>query len=293
MKDIPTSISQTSFSPPSLPFFIHKMQQEEMGAHRHNFLELVYIWKGEALHLINNEKVNLHQGDIFFLSMSDCHQYQKPQGLELINILFLPSFLGPKIFNRKELKPLFDFAFLSPIFGKESRYLYLTGTADVKIRALIEEMLVEFEKKARGFEEIFKNDLINLLIILSRIYEDKQSQIAGLKEQMLSRRRKFEEALRYIEGNYTRPISLSEAANISCFTPSYFSEVFHKVTGKPFVRYVNDLKIQHAALLLENTGLKTNEVARQCGFSDYHHFNRTFRKTFHLPPTTEYRKKAH
>jgi YesN/AraC family two-component response regulator len=85
-------------------------------------------------------------------------------------------------------------------------------------------------------------------------------------------------AERYIWENYTRKISLSEAAKASGLSAPYFSSVFKKEMGENFSNYLNRLRVERAMAMLTGTGKSLNEIARLCGFEDQSWFSKTFKK---------------
>ena len=59
---------------------------------------------------------------------------------------------------------------------------------------------------------------------------------------------------------------------------SRFSQVFRDRFGRPPHQFLLHLRIQHAQDLLQHTGLTMREISVQRGFSDVHHFAKTFKR---------------
>ena len=87
------------------------------------------------------------------------------------------------------------------------------------------------------------------------------------------------EAVRYIEGHLTERLTLNQVAASSNLSPNYLSSLFKKELGIGFVDYITEKRVEKAKELLENTGLKTYEVAQQAGFVDESYFSKTFKRT--------------
>lgn len=49
--------------------------------------------------------------------------------------------------------------------------------------------------------------------------------------------------------------------------------------------YLTELRLKEAEKLLKTTELKTYEIAERTGFSDYHHFCKTFKKVTGKTPS--------
>lgn len=73
-------------------------------------------------------------------------------------------------------------------------------------------------------------------------------------------------------------ISFEEAARFSGYSPSHFSKMFKKLTGRTFSEYLNMIRVEHAILLMRGGGnLTMTEIASKCGFSTVRNFNRVFK----------------
>jgi YesN/AraC family two-component response regulator len=81
-----------------------------------------------------------------------------------------------------------------------------------------------------------------------------------------------------IENEYTRYISLEEAASNAGLSPNYFSKLFKQESGSSFVKYLNRYRIEAAKRLLSETRLFIYEIAQKTGFSDETYFCRIFKK---------------
>lgn len=69
------------------------------------------------------------------------------------------------------------------------------------------------------------------------------------------------------------------------FNVGSLSKIFKEETGETFVSYLTELRLKEAEKLLKTTELKTYEIAERTGFSDYHHFCKTFKKVTGKTPS--------
>jgi AraC-like DNA-binding protein len=76
----------------------------------------------------------------------------------------------------------------------------------------------------------------------------------------------------------SEPLSVSEMAARAGLSASRFSQVFRDRFGRPPHQFLLHLRVQRAQDLLHHTGLTMREISAQCGFSDVHHFAKTFKK---------------
>ena len=92
-------------------------------------------------------------------------------------------------------------------------------------------------------------------------------------------------ARKFIDKNYSRPLTLNEAAKTINTSARYFCKIFKKATGMTFVEYVNRLRIEKAKNLLLNPNKRVSEVAFEVGFESLAQFNRSFKKYVGATPT--------
>lgn len=73
-------------------------------------------------------------------------------------------------------------------------------------------------------------------------------------------------------------LSVSDMATRAGLSTSRFSQVFRNRFGRPPHQFLLHLRVQRAQDLLHHTDLTMREVSVQCGFSDVHHFAKTFKR---------------
>jgi YesN/AraC family two-component response regulator len=86
-----------------------------------------------------------------------------------------------------------------------------------------------------------------------------------------------ERAKGYIDVHIYQDISLGDVAEYVNLSPSYFSRLFKKETGIPFVDYVKVCKTQKAKILLTTTNKKVYEIARDLGYQSIRYFIAIFK----------------
>ena len=72
----------------------------------------------------------------------------------------------------------------------------------------------------------------------------------------------------------------------SGYSEDYIRAQFHRITGKTPVEFLTDVRIRHACFLLEFHGsvLSFNQIAEQCGYTDYVYFSKKFKALTGLSP---------
>lgn len=80
-------------------------------------------------------------------------------------------------------------------------------------------------------------------------------------------------------------LSVARIAEWLQCNPDYLSHLFHKETGTPLTRYINDQRMNQARHLLESSPLSIKEIALAAGYSDAGYFARVFFQTTGTTPT--------
>lgn len=100
----------------------------------------------------------------------------------------------------------------------------------------------------------------------------------------------IQSVLRYLEANYQQSVTLEHAAKIAGMNPSYFSRLFKKTVGSPFVRYLTKLRLEKTRRLLFNPSLTLSAIAERVGFESANYMSAVFKKWYGVAPS-EYRQR--
>ena len=90
--------------------------------------------------------------------------------------------------------------------------------------------------------------------------------------------------LKYTSENFSKDISINQAAEMCNLSPSHFMKFFKKMTGITFINYLNLLRLEKAQVLLKSTDLTVSEVAEQVGFHNFSYFIRSFHSQYGTTP---------
>jgi two-component system response regulator YesN len=102
-------------------------------------------------------------------------------------------------------------------------------------------------------------------------------------------------AKEYVKEHYAdQNLSVEMLCSYLNVSTAYFSTVFKKETGKTFINYLTDYRMEQALDLLLDRDEKTYIIAEKTGYSDPNYFSYVFKKQFGMPPSRykrEYRSK--
>lgn len=93
-------------------------------------------------------------------------------------------------------------------------------------------------------------------------------------------------AKEYVHNNYTdESLSLDRVCQDLGVSNSYFSTLFKKKTGKSFIGYLTDYRMDQASRLMIETNDKSYIIARQVGYTDPNYFSYVFKRRFGVSPS--------
>jgi two-component system response regulator YesN len=146
---------------------------------------------------------------------------------------------------------------------------------------------VKYKADAYELKPVKVRHLIDLVAEMKeRIAGEKQNAASAPSRETPRYTPKITKAVEYINAHFDKSVSTAALSKILGLTPNYFSAVFKRETGISFNAYLNKVRLDSAAYLLEHTGLLVYEIAGQCGFHDYIYFSQAFKKAFNCSPRT-------
>lgn len=95
----------------------------------------------------------------------------------------------------------------------------------------------------------------------------------------------LEAMMAFIRANIGSALAVSEVAGAGDCSPTSAQRLFNVHTGVSLRTWVRQLRLQEAAHLLRNSGLRVNEIGKMLGFSDPLYFSRVFREEHGISPS--------
>jgi AraC-like DNA-binding protein len=125
------------------------------------------------------------------------------------------------------------------------------------------------------------NKTVTFLNILNRLSSHKEYKLLAssgyIKSFKVKTNKTLDKVYAYIFKNFNKGISLEEVAKIANMNPTAFSRLFKRVNGKPFSRYLSEIRIGYACKLLLEQKANISEVCYEVGFNNISNFNRQFK----------------
>ena len=245
--------------------------------HTHDYVEMVYMCRGETRHTVNGNAIALREGELLMLGQNARQSIAAAgEGDVAVNFIVRPSFFtGTLPFLGEEETPLRRFI-LSCLSGETEAGYLLFHVADIlPVQNLVENMLFTLLDDTPNVRGIHQMTMGLLLVQLMNHTETLEFETA---EQNL-----IVTVLRYIEENY-RDGSLTEIARRTHYDLAALSRLIKRKTGQGYTRLLQQKRLSQAAWLLKNTEMNVDDVARRVGYENISYFHRLFAAAYGKSP---------
>nr|WP_236722756.1 MULTISPECIES: GlxA family transcriptional regulator [Pantoea] len=95
---------------------------------------------------------------------------------------------------------------------------------------------------------------------------------------------RLQSALEYARKNLSKPLTIEEMADAVHVSARQLSRLFRSETGKSPAKAVEALRLENARLLIEQSRLSMEVIARESGFRDRRHMREVFMRGYGIPP---------
>ena len=276
-------------------FFIRKYSADDKGTylHRHTYVQINYVYNGCGRHVVGGRETEIFKGDIFIIPPFVPHVItaHKDEKLEIFEFEFCTDFVLPHFENEEKTEGYLDFAYLEPfmVVEEEMRPRFnLDDKMQNEVERILWEVNEEYEKQGEGYKLVSKALLLKLLVLVGRAFSN---EIKGTETEKILGKYKNAvlKAAQYIDVNYVKSLTLDEISSRVGYSKSHFCYLFKAVMGKTYIEYLNEIRINAAKRLLNETEMSISEIAYEVGYNSFANFNKYFKQTTGVTPS-KYRK---
>jgi len=247
-------------------------------AHRHDYVEVVYMCQGTTTHLVNDTCIRLQQGELLFMNQKVKHEVMKAGEQDIaVNFIVLPEFFNSVLpFVGEEETPLRRFI-LDCLCGKASGagYLHFRTSGVVTVENLVENLLLILMREAGGKRKM--SQMTMAVLFMELIGHTEKLEMPDQQQADLLR------VLAYIESNYVTG-SLTELSQLLHYDLYSLSREIKRKTGKTYTLLVQEKRLAQAAFLLKNTDRNIDDIANAVGYENMGYFHRIFKECYGISP---------
>lgn len=254
-------------------------------AHRHNYVEVIYMCAGSTHHVINGTDVILQQGELLFLNQNAIQEiYPAKEGDIAVNFIILPEFFDYALHMMEAEENLLRSFVIDSLRGRHEAagFLHFKVSEVLPVQNLTENLIWTIIHKQQNKRSI-NQATMGLLFLQLMNHMDKLETDQEKEKQRLMYR-----VLGYIEEHYKEG-QLSELADSMHYNLYWLSKEIKRQTGKTYTELVQIKRLNQAAYLLTHTGLSVMEIGLAVGYDNLSYFHRIFQSRFGTTPR-KYRK---
>lgn len=271
-----------------IEFFSYEFTSDHASdqIHFHSTIEIAYIKEGHGVYRVDNENYNINPGDIFVFNSMQQHNviYISPdERLKTLVINFDPEFIAPMESSDYDLQYLDSFLYTGRPSKLDSQSPYAHQIKDIML-----SMQKEFEDKKQCYQLMVKSQLLSILTILLRCFNES-GQGKKVLEYPVHNQDSIATVLTYIDQNISNDLNIELLSEVVHMNRYYFSTFFKKYVGETPIQYITRKRVALAIHLLKTTNLNILDVATESGFNNAANFNRVFKQMVGRTPT-EFRK---
>ena len=234
--------------------------------HRHDYYELLMYRNCGGKCILNGDEYTISDNCIFLLTPNDFHRIEakNTDRSESVIISFSESMVDKSFIS--------SIAFIPRVWYSPTKLC----------TDLIDDLHGCYTRRDKHGELLMHHILS---AILCEVLE--KSSRAKIENQYISPT--IAHAMTMVLSDISEPVSLTKTAAACGMTASYFSDLFHKQTGKSFITWVNSVRIEYAKRLLEENDMPILEVCYECGYNTPSQFIKMFKRETGVTPT-DYKK---
>lgn len=268
-------------------FAIHRHKRFlKFGDHKHDYIELIYVYKGLIKQKVNGIQVDINEGEICILDLNVTHSIEPAGENDIgINIIMTSDFFDSMFMSFLSENDIMSHFIIKTLYHKKEykEHLLIKSSKNEFIQVIMKRLLIEYYEKKVSYDTAIHAYIILLFTEFLRDYKEK---MGDSREKDLNREI-INEVKKYLYINY-READLKTTAEHFHFNSDYFSKLLKGGIGISFTDILQDIKLKESALLIKNSDLNISEIMDKIGYNNLSYFYKLFKKKYGLTPI-EYR----
>ena len=246
--------------------------------HWHKEFEIIYAEEGNGLVSVDGKNYRVFAGDMILVAPDSIHEIRQFKNEKFVyyNILFKFSLLEEdeqNLLYKKYFYPFEEGSLQAPVYLPSS---------DASNRKIFENIKYFVENWQDEFSDKLLEVKASIFAVVKEIFDiSVKVDASKINDSTFSRMKPL---LSYLQDNYSKAISIKEAAELCNYSESFFMKVFKARTGFTFTDYLNNYRLEKAEEILKQTDCNLSETAAMCGFESLSYFIKRFRQKFGITP---------
>lgn len=238
--------------------------------HWHEHYELLFFVDGQCEAFCDGKKIFAKAGDLVIANGTQVHSFNSDGSVLFHSLIVSPELFADIELNERSLNNLVP----NDPFVKECF-------------VNIDDVYRDYRAKKFGSDLRLKSIVYSLFTHLFTNYSERLDLSS---EQHTIQLKRLHTVFKFVSEHYHENLTTKSLADMCFVTESYFCRFFKKSTGMTLAKYITEVRIKKAQVLLENTADGISTIAINVGFDDANYFTRMFKNTTGMTPR-EYRRK--
>jgi AraC-like DNA-binding protein len=253
-------------------FYVDIQTMAYSKLHHHDYAELSFFVDGTGYEFINGIGHRLQSGTASFILPHQIHVIHNAPNQPV-----------------RKYRCMFDFSLLNDMCGNPdiSRLLYSVGSTlpsfvdlhgylEERMKAVFEQLHHEYTlSDSPVHQAMIGLKLREAVLWFIRAASETPLDFAQYEREDHS---EFWDILHYVHTHCSDNLSLEELSHQFHYSVQHISRSFKDRTGKGFLDYVHELRINSAITMLIHTNMPITEIAVAAGFDSFRTFARVFRQ---------------
>lgn len=243
-----------------------RLQPKVPFPHKHDFFQIVFLFKGKGTHEIDFTNYSAKSGDVYIIKPGQVHKWILDKNTRGCIVEFYQESLSLDSVEQDIFRALCESADL------------LRAVSELKnLESLCDQMRNEFKDQKPGYQSVLKNLLNVMMVSLYRIEQDT-AKVSDRKLAMAKRGNSFIWELEsLIETHFTQHHNVEFYARSLKVSPKALTMRVLRLLEKSARDLIQERCLLEARRYLGYSNLSIAEISERLGFEDANYFSRLFR----------------
>ncbi len=245
-------------------------------AHRHDYLELSFVYRGSFAQTINGVEHVFREGDVWIMDRNCMHQeVMRGHDAFVVFVEIYAEFFDEMFRESFRNNPAGEFIKEALAEKRdENRFVHFAASQpSPEVERIFNYILEERDRGLPGSNYVIKGLLISLFAILAANYSFSVTE----KEQKKLDDQVYHEVISYLRRN-CHDISLEALAKKFYLNRTYMSRMIQSGSGKSYKALLQELRLERAAD-------PVREVANAVGYHNISYFYQLFQEKYQITPS--------
>lgn len=240
--------------------------------HAHDYLEMVYVYRGCMHQMVGEQYVQLNEGDFFLIDTGVSHQPWVETDSDIAISIGIRRDTVKKIMSPfGRLPSVQQAARILTGDGHERGIDYARTKSNSAFRDLVETMFCEYYRQGHMHEQVLLADFVRLIMELNRLSGELPREAGERAAQEVSVMVRC-----FIDEHYTS-LTFDDLCAHFGYSDRHMRRLMRTFSDESFSEIINGLKIKKACEYIDRFNMPTEQIVERVGYQSTNYFCRQFK----------------